>query len=91
MITRDAIETKYIGATETKPARIRAMTRWGSLFYPYDDGMSVEQNCTASAMKYAAKKQWSGSLVTGATTAGYVHVLVEQDEVVQDYTEIGPL
>jgi len=71
-----AIITKYLPATNTKPARIKASTEGGNsitISYPSDD-MSQEAAYRKAAEALCAKMNWTGQLYGGGTENGYVFV-----------------
>ena len=72
-----AIETKYLPATETKCSRIKATTGNGahSLTIPYPhEETEGERAHWPAAYALACKLGWQGSYVGGGTRAGYVFV-----------------
>ena len=50
-----AIETRYLGPTNTKDGRIKASAWAGSVTVPYDHELNTEDNHRAAAMALAAK------------------------------------
>lgn len=75
-----AIETKYVGPTNTRGARIIATTGSGhhKLTIPYPHELSGEACHEAAAVELATKLGWldGRKLVSGETRAGYCFVLV---------------
>ena len=73
-----AIITKYIGPTNTKPSRIKATTGGGySLTIPF------QHNCNphmAAAKLLAQKMGWGGTMIEGHTTEGSVFVFSYGDK-----------
>lgn len=70
-----AIETKYIGPTDTKPSRIRASTSNGqSLTMGYDHELTTDDAHAKVAIALRDKMGWKGEMVCGATKAGLVFV-----------------
>ena len=75
---RQAIETKYLGATDYRPSRIVARTEGGHrLVVSYRHEYDAPQNHRMVAMELAANLGWyeMGSWHGGATVAGYAFVL----------------
>jgi len=76
-----AIETKYLGATDTKGSRIVAVTGSGNhrLTIPYPHELSGEACHRAAAMALADKLGWLDGrhLISGETRKGYCFVLVD--------------
>ena len=73
-----AITTKYLPETRTKPARIKASTPGGmclTISYPLDD-KSEEAAHTLVAKQLCEKLWWDNELVCGAIKGGYAFVLL---------------
>lgn len=73
------IETKYIGPTDHRGARIKATATMGeavTISYPYDLS-EVEQHALA-VRKLAAKLNWSGELIAGWTARGMVWTFTDK-------------
>lgn len=71
-----AIITKYLPATNMKPARIKATAEGGNsvtISYPQDD-ISQEAAYRKAAEALCAKMNWPGQLFGGGTENGYVFV-----------------
>jgi len=65
-----AIETKYLGATNTKGARIKATAWAGSVTLPYDHALSAEKNHKKAAFALLLKLRWNGTYAQGANVKG---------------------
>lgn len=73
-----AIETKYIGPTDNKPSRIRAITCNGQqLIQSYDHGLNCQDAHRKCAEALCDKMGWKGHLIGGGTREGYVFVFTE--------------
>jgi hypothetical protein len=74
-----AIETKYLGATNTKGGRIKATAWAGSVTVPYDHALTVGGNHKAAADALIAKFVWAGTFAQGGNAKGdgYYFVNVE--------------
>jgi hypothetical protein len=74
-----AIETKYLGATNAKGGRIKATAWGGSITLPYDHALDVQGNHKAAADALIAKLGWTGTFAQGANVKGdgYYFVNVE--------------
>lgn len=74
-----AIETKYLGWTTHRPARIVA--RSGDIRIITSAGMggdeNDEQNHARAARRLCHLMGWKGALVAGATRTGFVFVFAE--------------
>jgi hypothetical protein len=73
-----AIETKYLGPTNSLGSRIKASTESGhsvTVPYPYERNEGAEAHSVA-AVALARKAGWTnhGALIGAATKAGYVFV-----------------
>lgn len=75
------ITTKYLGPTNTRGARIRAMTVNGKNFattsYPHEDSRNAH---ALAALKLARKLGWTGTLIEGSTPTGSVFVFANGDK-----------
>lgn len=71
-----SISTKYVGASNTRGARIKATSASGiSVMVPFDYGMATEVEAHGLAAQALAKKLgWSGVMVAGSTKDGHVFV-----------------
>lgn len=76
-----AIETKYLGPTEQRGSRIKAVARGGwernpkfelTIGYPYE--FTGEAAHAQAAIALAKRLGWTGKLIPGAITNGYVFV-----------------
>lgn len=65
-----AIETRYLGPTNTKSGRIKAAAWAGSITVPYDHALNSEDNHRAAAMALVAKLQWQGTFAQGGNAKG---------------------
>lgn len=74
-----AIETKYLGPTNTKGGRIKATAWAGSVTVPYDHALDVQGNHAAAALALRYKMGWQGKFAQGGNAKGdgYVFVNVE--------------
>jgi len=78
-MTRQGIETKYLGATNHKPGRIKATAAAGSITMSYEHELNADENHARAAIALAAKFEWTYSkIATGGNAKGdgYVHVLI---------------
>ena len=72
-----AIQTKYIGPTNTKPSRIKAFDGDNSITISYS---SESKNPHAdAALALARKLNWTGTLIEGSTKDGQVFVFADGD------------
>ena len=72
------IMTKYLGPTDTKGPRVKAMTSSGHRGSTYtvgwDDSLNIEGNHADAAQKLLDKLGWQGMWRMGSTDRGYVFV-----------------
>ena len=78
-ITTQAIETKYLRATNVTGERIRASAWGGSVTVGYDYALDAQDNHRAAADALIAKMGWTGTYAQGgnAKGTGYYFVNVE--------------
>jgi hypothetical protein len=70
-----AIETKYLGPTNHRGARIKATAQAGQITVPYDHALDFGENHIAAARAYAQRKGWLGSWVGAQAPDGrFVYV-----------------
>lgn len=70
-----AIETKFLGPTNTKGARIKASAQAGSVTVPYEyQGVDVEHDQALRAL--VTKLKWWGVWARGGNVAGTGNVYV---------------
>jgi hypothetical protein len=77
--SRQSIETKYHGATNTRGARISARATNGdrlSIPFPHD-ARSTEDAHAQAALALARRLQWEGDMLAGSTARGYVFVFAD--------------
>lgn len=75
-----SITTKYLGPTNYRGSRIKAITESGiSVIVSYDDGLDSYANHEAAAKKLYAKLNWHGNIIAGGTKDGYVFVFANGD------------
>jgi hypothetical protein len=71
--TMQAIRTRFIGPTATRPARIIATGCPGQrLTLPYEHGQGLGHNHLRAAQALATRLGWPGRWVQGETPEGYV-------------------
>jgi hypothetical protein len=73
-----AIQTKYLGATNFKGARVKAWREHGpSLTLSWDHALNVEENHKVAAQAFAEKMGWEGRWVGGGLEHGWAFVNVD--------------
>lgn len=71
-----AIETKYLPVTDTKPSRFKATCSAGSIIINYDYSFNYEENHKRAAESLLKKLGWHNNIATGTLKNGnFVHVL----------------
>ena len=75
------IMTKYLGPTDTKAPRVKAMTssghRGSTYTVEWDDSLDVEGNHADAAQKLLDRLGWLGMWRMGSSNIGYVFVNVD--------------
>ncbi len=74
-----AIVTKYLGPTNTRPSRIKATASAGSIIVSCDSGINQDANHAAAARALALKYGWHGRYVGGGMPEGNGNVYVCDD------------
>ena len=70
-----AIETRYVGPTNFRGARIVATSECGfRSVYDWDHELDQFANHREAARRFAAEHEWFGDWVGGATKRGYCFV-----------------
>jgi hypothetical protein len=69
-----AIITKFLSATNSKPSRIKATASAGTITIAYDHDFDCEGAHMKAAEALRAKLGWQGKLIAGGTETGYVFV-----------------
>jgi hypothetical protein len=70
-----AIQTKFLGATNTRGDRIKATASAGSLTLGWDYALNAEGNHIAAARALQARFNWTFELASGVLADGsWVHV-----------------
>lgn len=74
-----AIETRYLGPTNTKGGRIKATAWAGSITIGYNHALDTQDNHRAAANALIAKMDWRGPFAQGGNIKGdgYYFVNVE--------------
>ena len=65
-----AIETRYLGPTNTKGSRIKATAAAGSVTVPYDYALSTEEAHAIAAYTLVTKLGWTGTFAQGGNVKG---------------------
>ena len=72
---RQAITTKYLPYTNTRPSRTKAISASGqTLTIPYDHELGADANHAKAAQALATKLDWKGIWVAGGLTRGNTYV-----------------
>ncbi len=73
---RQAIETRYLGPTNHRGARVKATAQAGSVTIAWDDALDTDENHDAAARKLASKLDWAGKWIGGGLPSGRGNVYV---------------
>lgn len=81
-----AIITKYLGPTNTRGSRIKAMAAAGSITLPVDDSLNIEQRHAKAAEALCRKFGWNGSYYQGGMPGddGYCFVAAAFGKLASD-------
>ena len=79
-MSRQAIQTKYIGPTDTKGSRIKAWCQAGSLTIPMDHSLGLEERHAKAAEMLAAKLGRDWDYIQGGSPSGDGYVFIELPE-----------
>jgi hypothetical protein len=60
-----AIQTKFIGPSETRGARVKAWFKGNAATVSWDYGSEIVDNHAAAVLELVASLKWSGRLVGG--------------------------
>lgn len=77
------IQTTYLGATNTKPSRIKVTDGDNSKTYSYNYELNSENNHKFCAKQFCQSKGWKGTLQGGHTKKGMVFVFIEAVDQIQ--------
>lgn len=83
---RQAITTRYFGATNYRGARVKATAAVGSLTVSWDHSLNVSDNHKAAAMALARKYGWNGTWFSGGMPDGRGDVFVMADVLAPAFT-----
>lgn len=75
---RQAIVTRYRGATDARSSRILVSAKAGRMTVPWNYELDVDENHAAACRAYADKFAWSGVWIGGGADDGYVWVKLPQ-------------
>ncbi len=74
---RQAIQTRFLGPTNSRGARVRATCEAGSVTVAWDHALHIGENHVAAAKALAAKLEWDGNWQGGSISDGYCFVMIE--------------
>ena len=76
-----AIQTRYLGPTNTRGSRIKATAYAGSITVDYDHSLRTEEAHAVAAVALARKLGWDGYLICGGLHDSYVFVFADKDAI----------
>ena len=77
-----AIQTKYIGPSDSRGSRVKATADAGTITVSYDHALGIEGNHAAAAVALCRKLGWPGTLVGGGLKDNsYVFVFLNSDRI----------
>ena len=65
-----AIRTRYLGPTNTRPARMAAQNAHNRITLPYEDGLGTDANHKLAMEALVAKAGWAPALMKGGEFQG---------------------
>src|SRR4051812_13534711 len=71
-----AINTKFLGPTDSRGARVKATSQAGSLTLAWDHALGASDNHAAAASALASKLRWAGQWIAGGMPDGCGNVFV---------------
>lgn len=75
-----AIRTKFLGATATKPSRIKAFSSTHSIIIPYDHALTSDDCHARAAQALLGELGWRGEWCGGAIDSnGFVFVYLSNE------------
>ena len=69
-----SITTKYLGPTNTKGSRIKAICEAGSITVDYDHALNSAENHDAACLELLKKLEWNYNYIGGGYSNGYIYV-----------------
>jgi hypothetical protein len=93
---RQAIQTKFLGPTNSRESRVKAFAAAGSVIIIWDHRLKPEQNHRAAAEMFAIRMNWIGTWVAGTLPSGdmvFVNTLDGQERAfdVSDLSDLKKL
>jgi hypothetical protein len=67
---RQAIQTKFLGPTNSRGSRVKAFAAAGSVTISWDHRLNPEQNHRAAAEMFANRMNWTGKWFAGTLPSG---------------------
>src|SRR3954468_11850529 len=67
---RQAIQTKFLGPTNSRGSRVKASAAAGSVTIVWDHRLNPEQNHRAAAEMFANRMNWTGAWAAGTLPSG---------------------
>lgn len=77
-----AIVTKFVASSRTKPCRMRASCEAKSIYVPYDHALDAVDNHRIACETLLRILGWRGTYVSGSTSFGTVWVCVDMTHAV---------
>lgn len=79
-----AITTKYLGPTDRRGSRVKAIAAAGSMTIPWDCALNSDRNHAQAALALAQKFNWTGRYIGGGLPDGSGSVFVLDTEDTRD-------
>jgi len=78
-----AIETRFMPVTNSRPSRVKAFAPQGSVILSYDHSLNVNDMHARAAMALADQLGWLGTWLQGSNVKGDGYVFVKLIEINQ--------
>lgn len=77
---RQAIQTRFLPVTNTRPSRVTAWAQAGRVTLSWDHALNADQNHAKAAAALAAKFGWKGTYHGGAlpNNSGFAFVILTE-------------
>jgi hypothetical protein len=86
---RQAIQTRFLGPTNSRGSRVKAFAAAGSVTISWDHRLNPEQNHRAAAEMFANRMNWIGLYAAGTLPNGDM-VFVNVEEGTAPAFRVGP-
>ncbi len=82
-----AIITKYLGPTNVRGSRVKAVAEAGSITLSWDHALNSDENHALAAQTLADKYKWKGRWFMGGFNGGYA--FIQTADGIPDFVTLG--